>query len=181
MKLRTKLLALLIPLVVLPLLLLGWTAYKQLSSEARGTMLREMDTLQSQVGRNVAMHVRTARSNAKLFSESGLLKDFVFADETERYRFILMPLLKLFIGYNRAYPEYYEIRVLSVDGFEQARFSTLASSLNATENEAGTPLFDDIQKMPGESLTLYQVNPDNGQWSLVVAQQLNFVDPTFED
>jgi len=181
MKLSAKLLALLVPLVVFPLLLLGWLAYKQLSSDARGTMLREMDTVQSQVGRNVSMHVRTARSNAKLFSESGLLKDFVFADKTERYRFILMPLLKLFAGYNRAYPEYYEIRVLSVDGFEEARFSTQASSFNVTENEAGSPLFEAIQKMPGERLTRYQVNPDNGQWSLVVAQQLNFVDPTLED
>lgn len=180
MKLRTKLLLFLVPLVAAPLIALGWLAFEELRDSAEETVLKQMDTLLDQVALNTQAQFRTAVSNVKLFSGSGLLKNFVFADENDRYRFVLLPLLNLFASYNKAYPDYEEIRLLATDGFEEARFAP-PELPNVTEEEGGTVLFKRLVQDPDDIFAEYVKSPDTGEYVLMVAQDLNFVDPTFED
>ncbi len=49
-KLRSKILLLVIPLVVIPLLWLGWTAYARLEDVSRSTALGQMANLLDQTG-----------------------------------------------------------------------------------------------------------------------------------
>ena len=181
MKLRTKLLGFLVPLVAVPLLFLGWIGFKQLSAEAEETILREMNTLQSQLARGANTRLQTAQSNAKLFSESGLLKDFIFASEADRYRFVLLPLLELFSGYNRAYPDYYRIQVASPTGEELAAFDPLASSSYSEQEMIDPSFFERISASSQPIHAEYRFDPGIDRWSLFVSQQLKFLDPTFED
>jgi len=67
MKLRVKILIMLIPLIVLPLLTLGWIAYERFKSTAQQTSIEQMNTLLSQVALHVQTGLETLRSNVNLF------------------------------------------------------------------------------------------------------------------
>ena len=122
MRVQAKILLVLVPLVVAPLLALGWSAYHQLRTTAEQKTLDQMDTLLEQVGRQVQDHLRTTRANLDLFSESVLLHSYLLTeDEDERYTLMQPSLLRLFASYQKSYPDYYEIRVLLPDGYEDAR------------------------------------------------------------
>jgi diguanylate cyclase (GGDEF)-like protein len=179
MPLRAKLLLFLLPLVVGPLLGLGWVAYDRLRANAEITLLREMDTLLEQVVLSEETHRSTALANAKLFAGSSLLKRFLFAPSDERIGFLLLPLLNLFGSYHDAYPAYGDIRLLDPDGRELARFVAdsraeaaplvgLADYLAALGASDSPALARHVRDAAGEPL-------------LLVGRKLVFVDPTFED
>ena len=103
MALRAKLLLFLLPLVIGPLLGLGWLAYSQLRNDAEANLLREMDILLEQVALSEQTRRRTALANLELFVSSNLVHRFVFAPEHEQLDFLLLPLLNLFASYHDAY------------------------------------------------------------------------------
>ncbi len=180
MKLRSKLPLLLVPLVIGPLLIVSWIAVERLRENAEENMLSQMASLTGQIALSEAEESKTTEANALLFSGSGLLKTFLFTPEEERYYFALLPLLNLFSSYNKAYPDYEEIRVVLPDGFEDARYSA-NDAHNASESEASSQWFRQMQETGAARGSFFQWNPDTGEPVMVVAKRLEFVDPTFED
>ncbi|MEE8428266.1 MAG: hypothetical protein V3S33_02025, partial [Gammaproteobacteria bacterium] len=68
LKLQNKILLLLVPLTVVPLLMLGWFAYSQLFETAKERTFGQMTTLLHQVHLRTESQIRTARANAILFA-----------------------------------------------------------------------------------------------------------------
>lgn len=180
MNLQSKILMLVLPLVILPLFWLGWTAYTKLEEVSRNTSLGQMATTLDQVSRNVANHYITAQANTRLFAGSGLVKKYVLTrDEAERYMLLQAPLLRLFASYQQAYPEYYEIRILMPDGYEDTR-ALVGRLPNTTEMEADSEFFQHLQAT-GESLhEMYTINPDIGKPVLYIGKKLILRDDSFE-
>jgi len=176
-KLQNKLLLLIIPLIVLPLLALGWVAYQRLKTTAEQTLRGQMETILEQSVLRVGSFEQTTLANVMLFSQSELLHNYLLTDETDRYRLLSLPLLKLFAGYHTAYPEYYELRVLLPDGYEDARYA-VDNLPNRTEEEANTPYFQALLAHPHQSYQRYLRNPDDGQSVFLVANSLRFFDPS---
>ncbi len=56
MRLHSKVLLVVVPLAVIPLLILGWLAYDQLRSTAIERSSSQMTTLMDQMTRNFQMH-----------------------------------------------------------------------------------------------------------------------------
>src|SRR5690554_2398901 len=126
MRLHSKVLLVVVPLAVIPLLILGWLAYDQLRSTAIERSSSQMTTLMDQMTRNFQMHQDVAKANVKLFSNASLVRAYALTkDEEERYVLMLPSLLKLFTSYLRAYPDYSDIRFLLPNGYEDARRSLL--------------------------------------------------------
>ncbi|MDH3639354.1 MAG: EAL domain-containing protein, partial [Gammaproteobacteria bacterium] len=181
MRLQTKILLVVTPLVVLPLLWLGWTAYTKLKQYSAEAALGQMTTLLEQVGLHATQHLDTAQSNIKLFAGSGLVRKYVLTEDlAERYTLLQPPLMRLFASYQRAYPDYYELRILLPDGYEDARF-TLTSLANATEEEGEAEFLQHLIQTGQEAHAHYAFNPDNGQPGLYVTRRLVFRDESFED
>ncbi len=180
MKLRSKLPLLLVPLVIGPLLVVSWIAVERMRANAEENMLSQMASLTGQIALSEASASNTMEANALLFSGSGLLKNYIFTPEDERYYFALLPLLNLFASYNKAYPDYEEIRVVLPDGYEDARYSA-NDAPNAAESEAESRWFQSMARTRAASGSFFQWNPDTGEPVLLAAQRLSFVDPTFED
>lgn len=180
MKLQVKILLLVIPFVVLPLIWLGWTAYIKLKENSRETTLGQMTTLLDQVSRSTLTHVATAQANIELFSGSNLVKKYILThDEADRYALMQPSLIRLFASYQRAYPEYYELRILFPDGYEDAR-STLTRLPNKTEFEADSEFFKQLQTANGSVQVRYTRNPDNGQPVLYIGKRLTLRDESVE-
>ncbi len=180
MKLQNKILSILVPLVVFPLIGLGWIAYDRLQKTAQQTVLDQMNTLMNQMTLNVQSALHTSNANLQLFSGSNLVKNYLLASSADRYGLYQLPLLSLFASYNNAYPEYYEIRILLPDGYEEARFAATTHK-NLQEEEGTTLYFQEMSAHDNPVYTTFFQNPDNQENAFLVSQKLLFVDPSIED
>ena len=172
MKLRLKLLLLVLPLVVAPLVTLGWIASGELRAASEGKLLEGMHSSLEHMETHVGDQLRTALANIELFSRHTVVKKYVLTqDEGERYDLLQGPLLRVFTGFQEAFPQYYEIRILLPDGYEDIRL-TNADIENYTDEEAANPLFQAMAQAPDRVTSLVLRNPDNGQVSLFVGKPL---------
>ena len=120
MQLQTKILLLLVPLIVLPILALGGAAYGLLMDDARDRTQFQMTTLLDQIESSTKSQLRTARANASLFSNTDLIRRYTGTDLPPARKAALEPaILELLFDYQLSYPEYYEIRIVTADGKEQ--------------------------------------------------------------
>ena len=172
MKLRLKLLLLLLPLVVAPLFTLGSIAGGELGEVSEGKLLENMHAALQHLQTHTGDQRRTALANIELFSRHTLVKKYVLTgDEDERYNLLQGPLLRVFSAFQEAFPQYYEIRILLPDGYEDIRL-TRADIDNHTDEEADSPLFKSLAATPDRVVSLVQRNPDNGRVSLFIGKPL---------
>jgi len=179
-KLQPKILLLLAPLVALPLLLLGLIGYVQLRDTAREEMLRQMSSFLHQLEMHTESRIQNARANIELFAGSSLVERYMLTeDEHERYSLIQPSLLRLFASYQRAFPQYYEIRVLLPDGFEDTR-STSRRLPNRTEEEGAQPWFQRLQRAPGDVYSTVLRSADDGRPALLVVKRVRLADRSLD-
>jgi diguanylate cyclase (GGDEF)-like protein len=172
LRLQTKLLLLLIPLIVVPLLALGWSAYSMLLDDARNRSQDQMTTLLQQIRIQTRFQLRTARANASLFASTNLLRRYLQERRTwSDSETLRNELNELLFSYQIAYPEYYEIRILSLDGIELVR-SALGKLDNQTEDESGNPHFIASSRQTDTTYTAFFRNPDNAEPALIVSKPL---------
>jgi diguanylate cyclase (GGDEF)-like protein len=178
--LQAKILAAVVPLIVIPLLTLGWVGYEELRETSSQKTLREMAVLVDQLSQSMQEVMSTAQANVKLFSNSNLLQKYVLtADEWERYSLLQPTLLRLFASYQRAYPSYYEIRVLRTDGTEDAIASTRPRTGSADGGTA-PPYWPALDHSPADLYTTFVREPSDGHVSLVIAKRLKLRDPSVD-
>ena len=104
-----------------------------------GSLLEQINNQQSTMTANTI-------SNIKLFSNANTLKHYAVEEDDEiRYELLQNPLNRLVKSYQEAYPDYYEFRFITPDGFEDFR-AAKRNIPNTTENEENTPLIKRILK-----------------------------------
>ncbi len=176
MRLLSKLLLVLVPLIVTPLLTLGWIAYAELQGTAKDRLRSELQAVMDQVGRNVSAEFKSARASTELFANSYTLRKYATTeDENLRYVLLAPTLLEEFALYQQAYPAYKEIRFLLPDGFEDIR-STSRPLVNLQEQEGDSDYFKRLSHFSGSIYTEVFRNPDDGHISLLVGKALRSKD-----
>jgi diguanylate cyclase (GGDEF)-like protein len=180
MLLRAKVLSLVVPLTVAPLLGLGWVAHEQLRELSEQRALAEMFTLLNQLSRDVVSRLEMAEANVRTFAKPPLVRQYVLtADEETRYAVMQRPLLKLFGSYLDAYPDYYKICLLLPDGDEEVR-ATRDRLPSRTEEEVGRPYFPALRDHPSHSFTTFYLDPDTDRHAFAVAYRLRLRDPNLD-
>ena len=174
MRLQTKILLLLIPLIVVPLLALGWIAYSMLLEDARNRTKNQITTLLEQISIQTRYQLQTARANASLFASTSLIQRYLVdgwsSADSEK---LAAEVNELLFSYQIAYPEYYEIRLLSQDGTELVR-SALGKIHNLATDESGNPHFIASSMQTDSIYTAFFHNPDNSEPALLVSKPLLF-------
>ena len=126
MTLKTKLTLILIPLVVIPIVLLGKLSYDYVVDTTKQKVLMQMGTLLKQVYQGAQFRLQTAQVNIELLSESGLLNSYLSITDKEERRLAMQALQTrmpyLFNSYQHVYQDYYNIQVLLPDGSEVTGF-----------------------------------------------------------
>ena len=172
MHLRAKVLSLVVPLTVVPLLGLGWVANAELRGLSEERAVAQMFTLLTQVSGSVRSHLEMAGANLRTFAKPPLVRQYVLTkDEETRYAVMQAPLLKLFGSYLDAYPDYYKVRLVSSSGYEEAR-ATRERLLAQVEEEIGRPYFSSLRDQPSDHFTTFYVDPDTGRHAFAVAYRL---------
>lgn len=165
MTLKTKLILILIPLVVIPIVLLGKLSYDYVVETKKQIVLTQMGVLLDQVHQDVQFHLQTAKVNIELLSESSGLNNYLFQDKANRE--LAMPAMQvrmslLFNSYKNVYQDdYYKIRVLLPDGSEVTRFLNDNSQNNTVDNDQ-TSSFSLINNSPN-TIDVFFVNYQNEQ------------------
>ncbi len=176
MKLRTKIPLILAPFIILSLLGLGWFAYVELRQTSEQRVFGEMQLLLEHLRSHMRTDVETARGNIELLSKQTLVKKYILThNEDERYTLLQAPLLRLFSSYQEAFPEYYEIRIILQDGYEDIRL-TQPFIDNLTDEEGNSAVFKALQSNGNKVYTSVFHNPDNQKISLFVGRHLTLVD-----
>ncbi|MDH3934499.1 MAG: cache domain-containing protein, partial [Gammaproteobacteria bacterium] len=172
MQLQSKILLLLIPLIILPILVLGWFAYSLLMDDARSRTRNQSATLLQQIELQTRTQLRTARANASLFSNAALIQQYIETPATSESRPLLeQQIMDLLFNYQLAYPEYYEIRIVGNDGIEQLR-SALGNTVNRSINESSSNYFIEASNNPDLIHTTFFYNHDNNKTALLASKPL---------
>ncbi len=180
MRLNVKVLLIVVPLIVAPLVTLGAIAYVQLRDLAVSRTIDGLDTTLDQVGERALARFESTVANAGLLARSAVVERFAGAtDARERYALALLPLLEEFAAYQASFPAYKEIRVLTPDGLEDARLSN-RRSVNATEFEGQTPYFRAMVASERDVFTTIYRNADDGEPAFLAAWRLRVVDRTVD-
>ncbi|MGV1098645.1 response regulator [Thiovibrio sp. JS02] len=180
MKLRAKISLVLLPLIAVPFLATGWFASAHLAGHSRETAFAQADSLLGQVGDGVRVYLANCRANLELFARAELLRSYLLVPEEEaRYAIFQTPLLTQFARYMEAYPEYYEMRVLLPDGYEDARFAREGLG-NRHEDEGQSPWFSRMRDSSAPIFPQLEINADNDRLAFYLAKKLFFTDKAQE-
>lgn|GEM_PF-797811 len=179
-KLKTKILLILVPLILVPMTTLGFIAYDHLHDTSKSKALDQVASTMHLVKVYTDSRIQAVEADVMLFSKSALLHRYLsIADEAKRYDILQLPLLHLFSNYQEAHPEYYEIRVLLRDGYEDTR-SVTRDVPNVTNDERGTEYFQNMVRSGNSVYSEYLNNPDNNELALVVGKKIEFNDRAYD-
>lgn len=176
MPLQRKLLLVLLPLVVLPLLVVAWFAYHDLRDQRLQDVNEELIARLAAVQHGYEALRASALANTRLFAANVLVKRYARTkDSRDRYDLIQPALIRQFKQYQAVYKDYYEIRYIDPDGFEDTR---VVDEPLANQSQH----FRIPRPPPGKrrrALSVwYQlaVNPDNGKLALYVVAPVRLLD-----
>jgi len=180
LKLPTKILLLITPLVVLPIIFIGIAAIHLIEDAARTRADDSTAALVQQLEQALRDAVNSAKANLELFAQSDLLHRYILTeDEAVRYSLLQPPLLRQFASYRNAYPEYYDVRLLTVNGEEDTR-STLRPSSGTIERVLADSFIKELAKM--DALTHHRIvyDPEFDRLVLLAARKLLLRDPLMD-
>ncbi len=181
MKLGLKLSLLLLPLVAIPLLVVGSVSYVNLLKNAKIKLFSHVESTVVQVSRQIGNLVDNAQANANLFADNQQLKNYLLtADESIRYDLLYRPLQQEFIGFQKSFPHYYELRVILPDGFEDLR-SVNQNIPNLTEDESQNINFQFISATEEPMFSRIGFNPDNGEVACFVYKRIELINEALDD
>ena len=180
MRLQTKILALVLPLTVLPLLGLGAMAYQDLLATARQRSTEQMTGLLGRVRADLQSRVQTLEANVTLFSNTLVMKKYaITTDDNVRYRLVQPAVLSMFRTYLQAYPDYREVRFLLLNGYEDVR-SARSGLPNATEEEGDTEFFQALRGYSGSIYSTVIESPDDHRPVLIGGKPVRLTDPSVD-
>ncbi|OUS28884.1 hypothetical protein A9Q99_10930 [Gammaproteobacteria bacterium 45_16_T64] len=171
MKLKTKLLSILIPLILLPTLGIGVIAYEYLQHTALQSARSQIQGLTKQLDLTINNHIDSTNSSLDLLSKNHLVQEYFTTDEDSRYYILQRPLTRFLKEHQSTYPEQYEIRILLPDGYEDIRISNQAYR-NNTDNEADSPFFKKLVRTDSNTSHQLYINQDNRSSSLLFSKAI---------
>lgn len=175
MNLRTKISALIVPLVVVPLLILGWIAYNQLRSDSETRIFGEVESSLNRLHAQMQWKLDAAKGNIELISSHDLLRKYLLTkDKTQRYALLQPPLLRLLSSFQKAFPTCYEIRVILPDGEEDVRQTQ--PYLENRSSSVEKNLRDGMDEARGEVYSTVSINPDNWEAALFIGKAIVIAD-----
>lgn len=152
-----------------------------LNEKSKQTAFAEMQTSIDHLAGHLGLEVETALANIELFANHTLIKKCILSsDEEERYTLLQAPALRVLASFQGAFPNYYEIRILLPDGYEDIRRTSVSSPGNLTEEEDENPLFIAMLQAGDSVSSMIFHNPDNSELALFVGKPLILSDPAID-
>ena len=165
------------PVVVIFILVIGSVSFSMLRETTVGKAVGNSRSFLDDTAGRIQVLYDTAAKDIELFSGSNLLENYLLnADEEVRYTLLQPTIIRLFTSYQKANPNYYEIRILQPDGYEDTRV-VVADQPNVSEEEGDTEIFLAMHQATNDIFTRIFKNPDNDRIALLVSKRILLRDP----
>ncbi len=172
MKIQTKIFIFLLPLIVLPISFIGWTAYKRLQSESQENLKNQMISSLTLAKDKINEKVRSMEDNIVLYSQAEQISNYILSeDENQKYTIKLPPLLKLFDSYQAIFKDCIEMRIITKDGFEDVRLVSVRMK-NKSNYEGDSSFFKELETSNRQTITTFSQNLDIGKFNMIVSQKI---------
>jgi len=169
------------PLVIVPLLVLGGTAYRYLLESEETKLISRMHSQVNQLRQEVNLKFSQVQANLELLSSDKVMIRYALVeDEYARYKIYQRGLLERFADYQRAFPIYDEIRFILKDGYEDSHWSR-SDYVNRSDEEYGSRWFSQLD---GSSDAIYHqilISPDTHERVLYVFKALRLVNLSVDE
>ena len=121
MKLNNKFICIVLPLIILPILLVGFNAYQYLYQNSKTKALFVMHSQLDLVQQQLLQELRLVQANLQLLASDTQVQQYALTeDEYNRIGIYQPAVLKRFHKYHLAHPNYQEIRFVLPDGFQES-------------------------------------------------------------
>ena len=179
MRLSAKLLLFVIPVISVSLLILGTIAYWQLKQTTEEKLLANMENTARQADMLLVSKINQAVKDSSLIASTQLLKKYVLVpDEDQRLLLFYPSLIRVIGDIQKILPDYYEIRLIFPDGYEEVR-RVVGNIPNKSEEEHASELYRLIRS--NENISAHVLlNPDTSAYTLYISHPLILRDPNFE-
>ncbi|MBF0613555.1 MAG: HAMP domain-containing protein [Magnetococcales bacterium] len=169
---QIRLMLLILPMLVVSLIILGHLAYDELRDSRVATARIELRNALDQAKGAIQHQFATLHSHLEVFTRSEILEKYLdTTDEEERYTLLQPTLIRLFTGFQQAIQDYFEVRLLMPDGFEDTRVTSFELP-NRSEEEGTTPFFQALTRLPLGPYHGMLTHPDNGEWVVMAGQAI---------
>lgn len=170
--LRQKLAAFLLPIIVLPLMGMGYLFYIQERDALQVRALDNMQDVMESISSGFETSMASRYASIQLLSESSLIRRYmVIEDETARYYSFYRPILELFASYQQTFPEFSELKIVNEEGLEEVRLGRLGVK-NSSVDESEQVWFKEARLTANKMLSKVLVNPDSGRTSIYIVKPL---------
>lgn len=172
MNLRNKTIILLVPLIIIPILTVGFVSFNKLHKTTENRLTTHVVTLLEQISRHTINDERVAKANLNILAEHPLLKQYsLLDDEAIRYEILLPSVLALFENLQKNMPNYLEVKFITPQGFEDAYWNKTGVN-NINENISDEWYFKDIQNIKGSNKSFIIFDENNDEYALLVVHKI---------
>ncbi len=180
MSLHVRIILLLAPLVLGPIIGVGWIAHGQVRAAALAQIEGEAERAFGGLIQQVSSLRGHAESNLDLFAQSQMVTNYLLTeDEGARFTFLQPTLMRQLSSYQQLFPDYYEIRILTLDGFEDTRL-TVGFIPSRSEEAAGTPFFQALAESEHGVHSGFYTDHNTGRPALMVGKAVKIRDPAVD-
>ncbi|MCG8313708.1 MAG: EAL domain-containing protein [Pseudomonadales bacterium] len=173
MKLQTKILSILFPLIVLPMLLVGYLAYHHINSMAVNNAQAQIDTLLNQISYHIKSHTNRANNSLAYIHDLHIFQQYIEANEQQRYSLFYRPLIKALQGFQESQKEYLEVKFVMEDGTADLEIERYPGD-SPSSAEASPELYKKLKAQPHEYHAVLSRRLNSKQGAIV------FTKPVYE-
>jgi len=180
MKLRHKMLLFVTPLIILPMMAIGVTAFYKLKQTSEERLNTQVITLLEQISQYVSNKIDVAEANLTLLADNQITKQYALTnDESVRYGVLMSPLLNVFKNIESSLEDYYEIRFILIDGYEDARWAN-ENINNLNESISHESYFKELQSSNEKIFKKIIVDENTQQYAVLIIHKVNLWDPAVD-
>ena len=180
MKLQHKTVLFISPLIIIPIMIISALAFYKLKEMAEERFNTQVTTLLDQISQHINEKIKVSEANLHLLSDHQLVKKYVLTnDESVRYQLLLPHLLSVFENIQSSMSDYYEIRIILPNGYEDARWAT-SGILNNSEDVKDEKFFHELKKTKKIQFKKIIYDESIQQYSLLLVNKLLLNDPSVD-
>lgn len=181
MNISNKILLICLPMVILPLLSLGFIGFVKMDDEIHNSVLRERENLLDQISDQVQHILNIVDANSRLMAESRVLQKYLTTENaTDRYSIFLPSLIAEVQAYQRIFPEYYRFSILTPEGIEDCRISSSTQDITL-HNLSNSSLFIEMQHKANPVFSSFSPDPHTGQFTYQLARKMYLVNDAWAE
>ena len=181
MKLQKQFNLVIIPLVIVPLLILGGTAYSYLLKSEEQKLLSSMSINLANLKQQINIKFSQMNANLSLLASDKVVNHYaLIEDEYTRYKLYQKGMYERFKSYQQVFQFYQEIRYILPDGYEDTHWEP-PNYQNKTEDESRSFWFPLLSTKSDSVLQVIGNNPDTLEPSLYLFKALILRNLSTED